>query len=68
VAVPDVHGLTWPNAASIIGEHGLRPDLRVTDHDTVPSGQVIRTEPKAGTMVKSGRTVFVYVSTGPPFQ
>lgn len=32
--------------------------------DSVPSGSVIRTEPKAGTALKQGQTVTIYISLG----
>jgi beta-lactam-binding protein with PASTA domain/serine/threonine protein kinase len=34
--------------------------------DTVPEGDVTRTDPKAGTKVKAGQLVTIYVSKGPP--
>ncbi|MDT4931010.1 MAG: eukaryotic-like serine/threonine-protein kinase [Pseudonocardiales bacterium] len=34
--------------------------------DTVPEGQVISTKPKAGTDVRRGDTITIYVSKGPP--
>ncbi len=34
-------------------------------HETVPAGQVTRTDPPADTRVEKGSTVTVYVSTGP---
>jgi serine/threonine protein kinase/beta-lactam-binding protein with PASTA domain len=36
------------------------------DTGKVPAGQVMRTDPPAGTTVKRDQTVTVYVSTGPP--
>lgn len=66
VTLPDVSGLSERDATSQLNQLGLL----VTGNDefdaTVPAGEVIRTEPPAGTEVESGDTILLIVSLGPP--
>lgn len=64
-AVPDVVGLTADEAVDRLGttwELAEKFD-RVTD---VPAGQVIRSDPPAGTSLEEGQTVSYWVSLGLP--
>ncbi len=64
-AVPDVVGLTADEAVERLGttwEVAEKFD-RVTD---VPAGQVIRSDPPAGTSLEEGQTVSYWVSLGLP--
>ncbi|MBT2497790.1 Stk1 family PASTA domain-containing Ser/Thr kinase [Agromyces sp. ISL-38] len=62
--IPMFTGMTFEQAAEQLQELGL-PATRIdqTD-DTVPTGEVIRTNPAAGEIVNVGVAVSVYVSTG----
>ena len=64
-AVPDVKGRTYSEAAAALGAENLNatPGADVFD-PTVPAGQVVRTDPPAGTAVNEGSTVTVFVSKG----
>ncbi|MBX9243437.1 PASTA domain-containing protein, partial [Actinotalea ferrariae] len=66
VAVPDVKGRSYSQAAAQLGAANLNavPGEDVFD-PSVPVGQVVRTDPAAGTPVNEGTTVTVYVSKGP---
>ncbi|MEY2451490.1 MAG: eukaryotic-like serine/threonine-protein kinase [Acidimicrobiaceae bacterium] len=66
VAVPDVHGKSVAEAASVLGQAGLDGSKTVAEaSDTVPKDQVIRTDPAAGTQVDKGSKVTIIVSSGP---
>ncbi len=64
--VPDVTGKTYSEAAAALGQEGLNATPGTDEYsDTVPAGQVIRTNPVAGTTMQVGDTVEVIVSRGP---
>jgi eukaryotic-like serine/threonine-protein kinase len=66
VAVPDVSGLTGPEATAILDENGLEPregDERASSE--FEEGQVIETDPPAGQEVEEGSVVTYFTSTGP---
>jgi serine/threonine-protein kinase len=66
VAVPDVHGKSVAEAASVLGQAGLDGSKTVAEaSDSVPKDQVIRTDPPAGTQVDKGSKVTIIVSSGP---
>jgi serine/threonine-protein kinase len=64
VEIPNVVGSTFDDAATAL--RGLGLQVRRVDQSsaTVPAGQVIDTEPPAGTLALPGLTVEVVVSTG----
>ena len=62
--VPDVSGMTYERANEALAEDDLRA-IRVDEENTeVAAGNVIRTDPEAGTSVTPDQQVSVYVSTG----
>ncbi|MGU3645137.1 Stk1 family PASTA domain-containing Ser/Thr kinase [Microbacterium sp. C23T] len=62
--VPDVSGMTYERANDTLAESDLRA-IRVDEESTeVAAGNVIRTDPEAGTSVAPDQQVKVYVSTG----
>jgi serine/threonine protein kinase len=62
--IPTLTGLTFEAAAAQLQELGL-PSTRIEEtNDTVPAGEVIRTDPPAAEIVDVGTPVSVYVSTG----
>jgi beta-lactam-binding protein with PASTA domain/ABC-type amino acid transport substrate-binding protein len=66
VAIPNVSGLTEADAFAVLLDAGLQPGERTRRYsDTVPSGRVIRTDPRAGTVVQRGTTVDYLLSRGP---
>jgi eukaryotic-like serine/threonine-protein kinase len=44
----------------------VAPGVKQESNDTIPRGQVTRTDPPAGTKVTADQTITIYVSTGPP--
>jgi beta-lactam-binding protein with PASTA domain len=65
VEVPDVVGQTEAEAISAITGVGLAEGTSQESSDTVAVGIVISQDPAATTMVDSGSTVTIVVSTGP---
>ena len=65
VQVPDVSGRSPADASQILSAKRLAPVARNAFSDTVPLGQVIGTDPPAGTAVPRDSQVAVLVSQGP---
>jgi serine/threonine-protein kinase len=67
VNVPDVTGQSAAEAGGALGNAGLTVSRTQNESsDTIPSGEVTRTDPPAGTSVNKGSGVTVFVSSGPP--
>jgi serine/threonine-protein kinase len=49
-----------------VGPLTISPTVKPESSMTVPQGQATRTDPAAGTKVRSDQTITVYISTGPP--
>lgn len=64
VEVPDVIGQLYEDAEKVITTNELTPQKFGEASDTVPEGEVLRTDPKPGTVVQPGLEVKVYVSLG----
>ena len=65
VAVPALRGFTPEDAVNALIEVGLQPGERTDKFNSqVPEGQVIRTDPEAGTEVQPGTVVDYVVSRG----
>ena len=58
-------GTSAEEAKSILLGQGFEPITRNEISYVYEVGQVIRTEPSAGTEMTAGQTVYIYVSTGP---
>ncbi|WP_162606577.1 Stk1 family PASTA domain-containing Ser/Thr kinase [Jiangella asiatica] len=66
VTVPDVTGQTAQAARQTLDAAGMRDgSIRTEPHDSVPAGQVIRTDPAAGRSVPADTAVLLLVSGGP---
>jgi len=65
VDVPDVKGKSEQEANDILRFVSLQPTTAPQSSDSVPAGQVISTDPAAGTHVPRGSAVRVLVSSGP---
>ncbi|HET6794604.1 MAG TPA: PASTA domain-containing protein, partial [Acidimicrobiales bacterium] len=66
VTVPDVSGMTTAQAGNVLGQAGLTVGQSSQQaSDSVPSGEVISTNPQAGTSVAKGTAVNLLVSSGP---
>jgi serine/threonine-protein kinase len=64
VKIPDVQGLTEPEATKRLTDAGLLVDPEFGFSDVVPEGRAIGTEPSAGITVQGGQTVKLIVSRG----
>ncbi|WP_141379374.1 Stk1 family PASTA domain-containing Ser/Thr kinase [Microbacterium lacticum] len=62
--VPDVVTMTWDRANELMFEQDLDTERLDERNDQIAEGNVIRTDPAAGTTVAPGQLVKVYVSTG----
>jgi eukaryotic-like serine/threonine-protein kinase len=65
VAVPNVAGQEAATAQQLLQGAGFQVSAQSEPSDTVPVGRVTRTDPGAGTQVKRGSPVQMFVSTGP---
>ena len=65
--VPDVTSKSLDTAKTILNMQGVKIDIQVKEenNDTVEKGDIIRTEPAPGEMMKTGDTVTIYISSGP---
>ncbi len=64
VQVPDVSDMTWEKANTVLADAELQGFQVDEQNDVVAVGNVIRTDPTAGTSVAEGQQIKVYVSTG----
>jgi eukaryotic-like serine/threonine-protein kinase len=65
IKVPDVTGKNTTEAISmIVSESFVVGETKEQASDTVPEGEVIKTNPKAGRMANEGSAIDIYVSTG----
>jgi eukaryotic-like serine/threonine-protein kinase len=65
-AVPNVRGHPFATAANELGIAGFQTTTQMQTALDVGPGDVIATNPPAGTVVDRGTTVTIIVSTGPP--
>ncbi|MEJ2858828.1 MULTISPECIES: Stk1 family PASTA domain-containing Ser/Thr kinase [unclassified Saccharothrix] len=65
-SVPNVVGQEQEVATAIIEDASLKTAVSTENSNTVPNGQVLRTEPAAGTELTRGDLVKVIVSRGKP--
>jgi eukaryotic-like serine/threonine-protein kinase len=64
--VPNVVNLTQATAEQRLTSAGFVPQVTFSSSTTVPSGSVITQDPAGGTIMFTGETVSIVVSTGPP--
>ncbi len=66
VEVPNLAGMTVPEATNVLGQNGLGlPDIVREPSASVAEGLVISTDPPAGTPVSADRSITLTVSDGP---
>jgi serine/threonine-protein kinase len=67
VVTPDLQGLTIEGANLTVAAEGLVvEESRQRAHPTLPQGMILEQAPAAGSPIRSGRTVRVVTSSGPP--
>ncbi|MFI9006315.1 PASTA domain-containing protein [Actinosynnema sp. NPDC053489] len=64
--VPDIVGQDETAATAMLDDASLKKTVRRENSDTAPSGQVISTDPPAGTKANQGDLVRLVVSAGKP--
>ena len=62
--VPNITDMSWERANEELFKNDLQADRLEESSDQIAAGNVIRTDPSAGTTVAPGQTIKVYVSTG----
>jgi serine/threonine-protein kinase len=65
VAVPQVQGLAYDEAAAVLEEHNLVAERRDVHSVDVPPGEVMASDPDAGARVDQETVVTLEVSVGP---
>lgn len=65
IVVPDIRGVDEVTAKTLLAGKGLIPSIEEVNSDVVEVGQVIQTEPEAGTTVQPDSRIRVFVSKGP---
>jgi serine/threonine-protein kinase len=65
VSIPNVVGLNAASASNQLGQAGFTVSTKSQANATVPAGNVISTNPTAGTKAAKGSSVEILVSTGP---
>jgi eukaryotic-like serine/threonine-protein kinase len=63
--IPDVHDQSQPDAQTALAKFPFQISVVQQTSDSVPNGNVIGTDPSAGSQVKRGQTVRLLVSNGP---
>jgi hypothetical protein len=66
VTVPVLRGVPEADAVGQLAARGLNARVIRQPSTEIPAGQVITSEPNAGTSIDQGGTVTLVVSTGPP--
>ena len=64
VTIPDVAGKSSTDAANQLGQAGFKTATQSQPSDSVPTGDVIGTNPPAGSQANKGSTVAIIVSSG----
>ncbi len=62
--VPDLIDMSWDRANETLFDQDLQADRVEVSSATIAAGNVVRTDPAAGTAVERGQEITVYVSTG----
>ncbi|RDI49880.1 Stk1 family PASTA domain-containing Ser/Thr kinase [Nocardia mexicana] len=65
-AVPPIAGMNTDRATVTLSDAGFDTTIRNKASDTIPVGNVVGTDPAAGTRVVKGSTVAVLISSGKP--
>jgi serine/threonine-protein kinase len=63
--IPDVHDQSQQDAQAALAKFPFQISVVQQTSDSVPNGNVIGTDPSAGSQVKRGQTVRLFVSSGP---
>jgi eukaryotic-like serine/threonine-protein kinase len=63
--IPNVANQPVQAAQQVLQQAGLQVSVQSEANDLVQAGRVTRTDPGAGTRVKKGSTVTMFISTGP---
>jgi eukaryotic-like serine/threonine-protein kinase len=69
VAVPEVQGLSQSDASQLLRDAGLIPNTEIVYiyDEAIAVGNVVKTDPPEGRIVRKDRVVDLFVSKGPEF-
>ena len=62
--VEDLAVLEWRDVVIRLETRGIIPETVYAPDDSIPQRHIIRTEPGPGTVLKSGDTIIIYISSG----
>lgn len=65
VEVTDLSNMTQADAEKALNKLGFNVKVQEVNDDTIAAGQVVKTDPKAGSSLAHGSTVTLYISKGP---
>ncbi|MBL1077776.1 Stk1 family PASTA domain-containing Ser/Thr kinase [Nocardia sp. 2] len=65
-AVPSIAGLDKDRAVAALQDAGFGTETRLKASDVIPEGNVVGTDPPAGSKVTKGSTVAILISSGKP--
>ncbi len=68
ITIPDVAGMSQADAANALGQARLNITTVTQPSTSVPTGNVIKTDPPGGTSISPSQPVTIVVSSGPPGQ
>ena len=68
IEIPMMLGLEYRLAEPQLKDLGLNPIKLEINNETIPKGQVIRTDPEEGLVANPGDNITVYVSLGPELE
>ncbi|MCR5543770.1 MAG: Stk1 family PASTA domain-containing Ser/Thr kinase [Eubacterium sp.] len=64
LTVSDVKGMDEDEAYTVLEKQGFKPTRSYKFDDEIEDGKVISTDPKAGSSLKAGESIVIYVSQG----
>jgi len=69
IAVPELRGLSQSDAVQLLREEDLVPgdEIYYIHDEEIPVGNVVKSEPPEGRVVRKDRVIELYVSKGPEF-
>ena len=65
VEVTDLSNMTQADAEKALNKLGFNVKVQEVNDDTIAAGQVVKTDPKAGSSLAHGSMVTLYISKGP---
>lgn len=66
IKVPDVSGMTVIDAEQVLTDAGfvVKTEIKKVNDENYEEGEVVKTEPQKGRLIKKGKTIVIYESLG----